>query len=119
MRVLYWAPRILAVLFALLLSVFALDVLGEGYSFWEAVVGLLIHLAPTFLVILVLVIAWRWEWLGALLFFGLAAFYVIAFWAPERWAAYLIISGPLALVGLLFLADWLVRVRRRGQSLRN
>ena len=31
-RVLYWTPRVLGILFALFISIFALDVFGEGYS---------------------------------------------------------------------------------------
>ncbi len=31
---LFWSPRVLTILFALFLSLFALDVFGEGYGFW-------------------------------------------------------------------------------------
>ena len=33
-QLLFWTPRILGILFALFLSMFALDVFGEGYGFW-------------------------------------------------------------------------------------
>lgn len=112
MRVLYWAPRVLSIVFALFLSVFALDVFGEGYGFWETLLALLMHLVPTFVVVAALAVAWRWEGIGGVLLVALAALYVIVFWAPERWLAYLMISGPLALVGALYLANWLLHSRR-------
>jgi len=34
-RLLYWAPRALSVLFIGFLSLFALDVSGEGLGFWQ------------------------------------------------------------------------------------
>ena len=34
-RLLYWVPRILAILFATFISIFALDVFGEHLPFWR------------------------------------------------------------------------------------
>ena len=67
-RVVFWLPRILCLLFAVFISLFALDVFGEGYGFWETIVAFLIHLIPTGLILIALAIAWRWEWIGAILF---------------------------------------------------
>ncbi len=61
-KILYWSPRILGVLIAIFVSLFALDVFGEGYSFWETIAALAMHLIPTLVILVVLVIAWRWEW---------------------------------------------------------
>ena len=80
---------------------FALDVFSEGYGFGETILALLIHLVPTFLVVIVLLIAWRWEWVGALLFIVVALFFLLSS-GGESW----IISGPLFLVGILFLVNW-------------
>ena len=112
-RVLFWIPRILCILFAIFLSVFALDVFSEGYGFWETILALLIHLVPVYIVIIVLVIAWRWEWVGAILFIALALLYLV--WSRGRfhWSVYLVISGTLALVGVLFLFNWIYRSQLR------
>jgi hypothetical protein len=112
-RALSWAPRILGVLFAVFISLFALDVFGEGYSFGETMVALAMHLIPTALIVLALVIAWRWEWIGAILFAALGAGYVVVSRGWADWIAYLLISGPLFAIAALFLADWLYR-RRAG-----
>ena len=100
-RVIYWAPRVLCILFALFLSVFALDVFSEGYGFGETILALFMHLIPTFIIVIALVIAWRWELAGAILFVAGALFLLISS-GGESW----IISGPLFLVGALFLLSW-------------
>jgi glucose-6-phosphate-specific signal transduction histidine kinase len=112
-RVLFWTPRVLSILFALFLSLFAFDVFDEGYSFWEAILALLIHLVPVYIVVIVLVLAWRWEWVGAILFTALALVYLVATWGRFHWSAYLGISGPLVLLGVLFLFNWIYRAQLR------
>lgn len=114
-RLLFWTPRILCILFAAFVSIFALDVFGEGYSFWETIVALAMHMIPTAVVLIALAIAWRWEWVGGLLFIALGAVYILIF--PQgHWSAHLFISGPLFLVGILFLVDWWYRARLRASS---
>lgn len=107
-QTMFWVPRILAVLFALFISLFAFDVFEEGYSFWETVLALLMHLIPTGMVLLALLIAWRWEWVGAVLFIGLGLFYLFEF-PGQYWSAYVVISGSLFVLGALFLVNWWYR----------
>jgi hypothetical protein len=112
-RFLFWSPRILCILFAVFLSLFALDVFGEGLGLGKTILALLMHLIPVYIVIIVLVIAWRWEWVGAILFSALAVFYVVWAWGRFDWSAYAAISGPLILVGVLFLFNWIYRTQLR------
>jgi MFS family permease len=114
-RLLFWAPRILCILFAVFVSLFALDVFGEGYGFWGTMLALLMHLIPTGVILIVLAISWRWEWVGGILFTALGVLYLVMFWGRFHWSAYLLISGPLLLVGILFLINWLYRARLRTQ----
>ncbi len=104
-KVLFWSPRVLGILIAIFVSLFALDVFGEGYSFWETIAALAMHLIPTLIILIVLGIAWRWEWTGGFLFVALGVLYITLFWEPSNLPAYLLISGPLFLVGILFLLD--------------
>ncbi len=112
-RLLFWTPRVLCILFAMFLSLFALDVFSEGYGFWETILALLIHLVPVYIVVIVLVIAWRWEWVGAILFIASALFYLVWAWGRFHWSAYLVISGPLVLLSVLFLFNWIYRAQLR------
>ncbi len=108
----HWTPRILGVLFALFLSLFAVDVFGQGYGFWEMIGGLLMHLIPTAVTLAVLAVAWRWEGIGGVLFLVLGGCYLALSSGWARWPAGLAIAGPLFLIGALFLIDWLCRARK-------
>lgn len=112
-KILFWTPRVLAILFALFVSLFALDVFGAGYSFGETILALLIHLAPVYLILIALAIAWRWEWIGAILFVALGIAYIATAWGQFAWSVYLVIAGPAFLLGILFLADWLYTAQMR------
>ncbi len=105
-RALRWAPRVLGILFAIFISLFALDVFGEGYSFWETTLALLMHLIPTGILLVILALSWRWEWVGGILFPALGILYLVVFWGWFHWPAYAAISGPLFLEGALFLINW-------------
>ena len=108
-RLLFWTPRILCILFAVFISLFALDVFGSGLGFRQTILALLIHLVPTYIVIVVTVISWRWELFGAFLFTGLGFAYIFMAWGRFHWSAYAVISGPLFLIGVLFLLNWVYR----------
>jgi hypothetical protein len=113
-RSLFWAPRILSLAFIAFLSLFALDVFGEAHGFWKTALALIIHLIPSLVLLVVLVLAWRWEWVGATLFGAAGMLYVVLV-APRRmppaiklsWIS--LISGPAFVVAALFLANWMKR----------
>jgi hypothetical protein len=98
---------LLGLLFAAFLSVFALDVFGEGYTIRQLILALTMHLIPTALVLCAVAISWRRGWAGGLVFLGLAAWYMFTSWGRFHWATYVVIAGPLLLLGLLFEIDWL------------
>jgi hypothetical protein len=113
-RFLFWTPRVLCLLFAAFISLFALDVFGENQGFWHTLLALLIHLIPTAVFLIILALAWRWEWVGGLLFPALGALYILAFWGRFHWSAYVILSGSLFLLGALFLLGWKHRIELRA-----
>jgi hypothetical protein len=115
-KIIYWSPRGLGILVVLFVSIFALDVFGEGYSFLETIAALAMHLIPSFVILLVLGIAWRRAWIGGFLFVALGVLYITLFWEPSNLPAYLLISGPLFLVGILFLLDGYYRSATRTEA---
>lgn len=108
---LFWTPRILGILFALLLSVFAFDVFNEDYSAAEVVLAFLIHLIPTYIVLIIVYVSWQREDIGAIMFFALTLFYIVSS-GEKSW----IILSPMILIGILFLIGYLLRKRESGQN---
>lgn len=116
-----WAPRVAGSAYVLFLSLLALDVFEEGLGPMETSLALFMHLVPAFLVLLALVLAWRWPGSGGLLFVLLAVglLFLIAGPGPFRMLrmsgpVYLIVAGPLYLVGgLFFLSSRIPRAAPR------
>lgn len=105
-KFIYWAPRIISILFLLFLALFSLDIFEGNYGFWGTIIGLLMHNIPVFILAIILAISWRYEIVGGigfilagLLYLGLAS-------------SSLIIAGPAFLVGVLFLLNWQRRLAR-------
>lgn len=105
-KVLYLAPRILSLLFVAFLSLFALDVFNE-YQGFSLVLPLLIHLLPSLILLVIVAFAWKYDLVGAAAFLSFAALYVWQAGLDRPWRWYAVIAGPAALVGVLYLANWL------------
>jgi hypothetical protein len=104
-RLQYWMPRVLGVLFAGFLAMFALDVFDERLGFWQTVVTLAMHLIPAAIVLAAVLLGWFSDLAGAVIMvvFGLA--YAIQFSNHLTWV--LCIAGPAFVIGLLFFLSWL------------
>jgi hypothetical protein len=113
-QILFWTPRIAGILFVLFVSIFALDVFGQGYSFWETLLALFMHLLPSIVLAIAVALAWRWEWIGAVLFGGFAVWYVAAMTIRGfPLSVYLLMAGIPFVVGVLFAAGWVYRSKIR------
>lgn len=106
----YWLPRILAILFIGFFGLFALDVFGMEGSLFEQIGGFFIHLIPNFVLLIFLLIAWRKEKIGGVLFLFAGILFMYLFVQEGEWMGFLIISFPLFLIGVLFLLnDYVMR----------
>jgi hypothetical protein len=110
-RCLLWSPRVLGLLFAVFVSVFALDAFAAGQSIEQQLGAFLIHLIPTYLVLLAVVVGWRWQRIGGLIFVCLGGLYMAMVWPAPHWSWFALISGPLFVIGVLFLVDGLFGTR--------
>ena len=115
-RFLFWGPRILAILFAGFLAIFAADVFSETHGFWSTAAALLLHLIPSGVILLILVLAWRRELLGGVFYLALGVVNLVARPGTSNWTGSAAVSGPLVVIALLFFAHWLLRKSRLSQT---
>lgn len=113
-RSIFWVPRVLSMAFIAFISMFALDAFADAHGFWGILLALGVHLIPAFILTLCLVLAWRWEWVGAVLYGAAGMSYVV--WvlnlplpAATKLNWTLIIAAPAFALAALFLANWLNR----------
>jgi hypothetical protein len=95
-------PRILAILFTIFISLFALDVFGEPHWF----IALFMHLIPSYILTILTIIAWKNEKIGGILFLAAAVLSVILLRSTVP-----VILIPTLIIGTLFL---MVKTSRRG-----
>jgi len=69
--------RLLSILFITFIGMFALDVFGANLGFWNTLLALTIHLVPSLVLIGALAVAWRWEWIGAVIYTAAGMLYVV------------------------------------------
>jgi hypothetical protein len=91
-NIFFWLPRVLSILFIIFVSIFALDVFGQPQWF----MALLIHLIPSFILIILAIIAWKKELLGGLLFL-IAGLAMLIFYHS------VVIFLPAFVIGTIFL----------------
>lgn len=111
--VLWWAPRVLGGLFACFVAIFAADVFDDHQGFWRTLAALAIHLVPTGLLLLILALAWRREWVGGVFYLALGVLYCRWAWGRLDWTAFVLIAGPLFVLSVLFWVNWAYRAQLR------
>jgi len=105
-RLVFWAARLGGLAMAAFLALFALDAVN-GQSWTQTITDMAIHLLPSLLVLALVALSWKFDWVGAIGFFALAFLYAAMVRGRLDWIA--VISTPLLLVGLLFCASWRAR----------
>lgn len=108
-EVIYWTPRLICILFASFMFLFAFDVFNEDEGFIETIINLLLQLLPVFILILLLLISWRIVWIGAIVFNALGIGYILFNWGEFPFVSYLGVAGPMFIVGIFFLLNFIYK----------
>jgi cell division protein FtsW (lipid II flippase) len=120
LKIVHWLPRILCILAILFISMFAADALGPGKTLWQQLGGVAIHLIPSFVLLAFLLIAWKWEYAGGIIFIVIGlVFTPVIFWHNYRmnhsvWISLgiiMLITFPFVVVGVLFLVSHFYKKR--------
>lgn len=113
-QLLYWTPRVLAIMAIAFVSLFALDAFQPGEPLGRQLLAFLIHMIPSFVLMAVLWLAWKRELAGGILFalIGLATspwVFMHNYQMNHSFALSLLIilmiTFPFVLVGGLFIWD--------------
>ena len=114
-KLLHWLPRIICILAILFVSMFALDSFSPNHTIWQQIEAFLMHLIPSFILIILLIVAWKWEFIGGIIFFVIGVLtspwvfihnYRMNGSVGLSLIIILSITIPFALVGVLFLASY-------------
>jgi hypothetical protein len=114
LKLVYWSPRILCILAIVFISMFAADSFAPGLTFWQQIGAFLIHLIPSFVLLGFLILAWKREFIGGIIFmvlgFGFSIFvfvwnYNMNHSVSLSLAITAAIAVPFIIVGMLFLAS--------------
>ena len=115
-RLFHWLPRVICILAILFISMFALDAFAPGLTIWQQIGGFLLHLIPSYIMIALLVIAWKWEYVGGIIFtilgFGFSVSVFLLNYNRNHFSALqslinmLIVAIPFVLVGILFIVSY-------------
>jgi len=114
-KLLYWTPRILAILAILFMMMFSLDCFDMGGK--DTLICLVMHNIPAFIVIAVLIVAWKWELIGGILFvlaFIAAGIFFRSFGGNP---ASLIVIAPFLLTGILFILHHFLHANKETPSI--
>jgi hypothetical protein len=113
----HWVPRLLCMAAILFVSMFALDAFAPGLTIWEQIRDFLIHLIPSYVLMMALWFAWIKEKWGGILYIAIGAITSVPVFllnyhrTNSIWVGLfivLIINIPFIMVGALFIiSDYL------------
>ena len=113
-KLLHWTPRIICILSILFVSLFALDSFSPDLTIWQQIGDFLMHLIPSFALLILLIIAWKWEFIGGVIFaiigLGFSPFIFMHNYKMNQsvWHSLTIIfliTMPFVIVGILFIVS--------------
>lgn len=112
-KVVHWIPRITGILMTLFIGMFALDAFQSGLTVWQQIRDFFIHLVPAYIVLATVLIGWKWDLAGCLIYLILAVFY--ATWAYQHPLWILGISVPLLVLSVLFFLSWYLKRKEKKE----
>jgi cytochrome b561 len=121
-KIIHWLPRFIGIVAILFISLFALDSFNPELTIWQQITGFLMHLIPSFILLILLLIAWKWEYVGGIIFtimgLGLSPFVFIKNYEMNNsiWTSFIVILAitfPFVLVGILFIFSHFIKKRNK------
>jgi hypothetical protein len=98
-----WAPRILCFGSAAFIGLFAFDAFEPGGSLGANLTAFAVHLTPTFVLLAMLAIGWRWPKAAGVLLILSGCAYALMTPARQHPSWIVVIAAPAWITGALFL----------------
>jgi len=117
-----WSPRILCIGAILFVSMFALDSFEPGIPLSQQLINFSIHLIPTYVLLALLIVAWKWQFVGGILFtvVGIVMSPFVYSMNLHRthsvWTSLMIvlmITVPFIVVGILFILSHFMKKKQK------
>lgn len=119
-KILHWTPRIICILAILFVSLFAADSFSPELTLWQQLAAFFMHLIPSFILLAILVVAWKWEKIGGIIFtvigLGLSPFIFqhnlnMNHSVGMSLGIILMITFPFVFGGILFIISHLMKIK--------
>jgi len=108
-KIFYWSARMLGIFLVTAVVRQQMHGIDLNLPLAQALLELLSHLWMTLLLAAALLIAWRWEIVGAIIYVLIAGFIVLDMKGATDPVYYLFFVVPYAIVALLFLISGLMK----------
>lgn len=127
-KILHWSPRIICILAILFISLFALDSFSPDLTIWQQIGAFLIHLIPSFLLLVLLIVAWKREFIGGIIFtligLGFSPFIFVHNYKMNQsvWMSLtivLVITVPFIIAGILFIVSHSKKKKNLSSTTKN
>lgn len=108
-KIFYWSARVLGIFMVTAVARMHLQAVDFNLPFGQALVSLFSHLWLTLILVIALVIAWRWEIVGAIIYGLIAGYFTLDIRSDSELIYYLLFVVPYAIVAMLFLISGLMK----------
>jgi hypothetical protein len=125
-KLFHWLPRIICILAILVVSLFAADAFESGHTIWQQLSSFFMHLIPSFILLAFLLVAWKWEFIGGIIFTAIGIvmspviflhnYNVNHLSIAECIRVILMITFPFIVVGILFIISYLKKKKHFSQT---
>ncbi len=123
LKIIHWLPRVFCIAAISFVSIFSLDAFGHGNLILEQIADFLLHLIPSFVLLFILLLAWKKELVGGVIFLIIGVVfspiiynhnYAMNNSVSMSLGIIAIITFPFILIGILFMISYYLK---KGQKI--
>jgi cell division protein FtsW (lipid II flippase) len=127
-KVFHWLPRIICIFAIFFIGLFALDAFSPELTIWQQLGAFVVHLIPSFLLLAFLILAWKREYVGGIIFIiiglGMSLFVFVRNYKMNDsiWMSLgiiLSITIPFIIVGILFIVSHFLKKKNLLKTTHN